>query len=322
MMDASEDKLYWLLKNLDFKWILFGIGCLLTYLLLDSFILHIFIKKMSPKQSFSNSTRVSLIGQYFNCITPFASGGQPMQAYALCSDGLPLSMASTALLSKFIIFQASLVVLTLVCLILKYNFFVTEISSFVITAIIGFFVNFVVLFLLISVGIFPSFTKKLLFFCIKILKKLKLTKFIKRNLDDTDSFVEKINDFHAQFQYVRKNVILGLYSGLLSVFQLIFFFLIPYAIYRSLGLSADSMLTIIAGAAFVMLISAFVPIPGTVLVSEGSFYLLFHIFFQDNFITFAILIWRIITFVLPLIFGAVAVMLKTNKTNKLDNIDP
>ncbi len=317
MIDASEEKFAWLLQNLHFGWILFGVGSLLAYLWLDSFILHIFIKKMHRQQPFVNSARVSLIGQYFNCITPFASGGQPMQAYALCSDGIPLSIASTALLSKFIIFQAALVVLTLFCLIVKFNFFVTEISSFVMTAIIGFAVNFFVLFLLISVGIFPSFTKKLMFFCIKCIKRFKLTKFIKRDLDNVDDLIVKINDFHAQFQYVRKNVALGLYSGVLSLIQLIFFFLIPYAIYRSLGLYSDDILSIISGAAFVMLISAFIPIPGTVGVSEGSFFLLFNIFFQNHLISFAVLIWRIITFVLPLILGASAVMIKTKKTKIL-----
>ena len=85
-VDGIENILY-VLKNVDYTWVLAGLGCLLILWICDSLTLHIPLKKLYPDQRFSNSIKVTMIGQLFNNITPFSSGGQPMQAYELTKTG-------------------------------------------------------------------------------------------------------------------------------------------------------------------------------------------------------------------------------------------
>ena len=50
-----------------------------------------------------------MIGQLFNNITPFSSGGQPMQAYELNKNGLRVSDSLCAMSMKFIITQLAFI---------------------------------------------------------------------------------------------------------------------------------------------------------------------------------------------------------------------
>ena len=87
-VDGIENIIY-VLKQVDYRWVLAGIGCLIIHWICESVNLHIPIKKMYPNQRVTNSIKVAMIGQLFNNITPFSSGGQPMQAYELNKTGNP-----------------------------------------------------------------------------------------------------------------------------------------------------------------------------------------------------------------------------------------
>ena len=59
------------------EYMLLSVGCMMIYWLLESVNLHLVAKEVHPHLKFKDSVTVSMIGQYFNCITPFSSGGQP-----------------------------------------------------------------------------------------------------------------------------------------------------------------------------------------------------------------------------------------------------
>lgn len=60
-----------LLKSVDYKWVILGIGILILFWFCESLTLHIPLKIMYKNQKFSNSFKVSMIGQLFNNITHF-----------------------------------------------------------------------------------------------------------------------------------------------------------------------------------------------------------------------------------------------------------
>ena len=77
------DNILNLLNSVNYIWVLAGFLCLLGVWLCDSLTLHIPLKRLYPNQKLTNSIKVTMLGQLFNNITPFSSGGQPMQAYEL-----------------------------------------------------------------------------------------------------------------------------------------------------------------------------------------------------------------------------------------------
>ncbi|WP_052446898.1 lysylphosphatidylglycerol synthase transmembrane domain-containing protein [Candidatus Soleaferrea massiliensis] len=283
-------------------WILLGLLCMVIYWALEAGILHMFIGKLDRKVKFGETLRVSMIGQLFNCVTPFASGGQPIQAYYLTKYGMNLGGAITALLSKFIVYQSVLTLFSAVVLIFKFNSFNSEISGFKFLTLIGFIVNLAVILFLISIAFFEKTLKKASRGIVRFLGKIHILK----NPDKTIKHIFKdIEEFHDGMKFMGRNVKTLVFSALLSLVQLTVFFSVAYVVYRSFGLhdpSAD-MFSLISAQAFVLMISSFMPLPGAVGAAEGSFFLFFSIFFPSNVINFGILVWRLLTFYLPIVVG-------------------
>ena len=102
-----------------------AILCMVGYWLFESLALYLVANRMHQKLSFSESIKTSMVGQLFNCITPFASGGQPIQAYRLKQFGIPVGKASCILLAKFIVYQVVLTIYSLILILLRFSFFVS-----------------------------------------------------------------------------------------------------------------------------------------------------------------------------------------------------
>ena len=121
--------------------------------------------------------------------------------------------------------------------------------------------------------------------------------------------------FHENISEMSKNKRLIVRIGLLTIAQLTSYFLIPYTVYRAFGLKGTEVFVIISAAAFIVMFSSCVPIPGSSGVAEGSFFLLFQLFFPQAILPTAVLCWRIITFYVPLCLGGVITALP-NQENR------
>ena len=99
---------------------------------------------------------------------------------------------------------------------------------------------------------------------------------------------------------------------LVATLQSLAYYSITYMIYRAFGNTGISFWQIIPVQAFLLLIMTFVPTPGSGLAAEGGFLLLFQSIFQNGTINMSILFWRIYTFYLPIIVGALFLLKKDN----------
>ena len=94
-----------------------------------------------------------------------------------------------------------------------------------------------------------------------------------------------------------------------NIIQLTAYFSISFIIYIGFGLSGTDYFTIISCQAFVLMISAFMPLPGALGAAEGSYTLFFSKIFVDGegnkFVGISTFIWRFLTFYLPIIVGLV-----------------
>ncbi|MGI6193147.1 MAG: lysylphosphatidylglycerol synthase transmembrane domain-containing protein, partial [Christensenellales bacterium] len=93
-------------------------------------------------------------------------------------------------------------------------------------------------------------------------------------------------------------------SYFLTFLQLCCYFLIPYCVYRAFGLVGAPVFMMVSAAAYVYMISSFMPLPGGSGAAESSFYMLFLLFFSNSVIAPAMLLWRTITYYSCLIAGA------------------
>lgn len=296
-------------------YILLSIGCMIVYWFLESVNLHLVTKEVFPKQKFKDSLSVSMIGQYFNCITPFSSGGQPIQAYYLVKFGVPLGSSLTALLSKFIAYQAMLTVYSAVILIFRLNYVLNTSPAMMPLVIIGFIVNSAVIAGLLMLAFFRKPTVKIAHFTIRLLGKIHIVKDVDAKLKYIDDEMEM---YYQNFQFIKKRPMLILKLCFFTVIQLTVYFAISYVIYLAFGLSGCDFLTIISCQAFVLMISAFVPLPGALGAAEGSYVLFFKDIF-GQYVTLSTVIWRFLTFYLAIIAGMTVSLIVNKKNNFGEN---
>ena len=306
------------ITTMDYSWILIGCLCMVVYWLLEALCLYTVTKKTYKEESFRTSLRVSMIGQLFNCITPFSSGGQPIQAAVMVNDGKKLSDSASILLIKFIVYQATLVVYTLVLIIFKYAYFKSIVSNFVYLALIGFAINLAIIVFLILIGVNQKIVYTVVSWFYKLLAKIKLVKSPEEKLKHLHS---SINNFHEQFKIIQKEKMMIIKLFIYTIIQLTVFFFVTYAVYKAFGQSGASIINIISAQAFLMMIMAFVPIPGAGIAAEGGFLVIFSTFFEKAVINMAILFWRIYTFYLPIVIGTVFLVLNNKNSKDKINLD-
>ena len=310
------DNIITVLHQVDYKWVLGGLGCLLITWICETITLHHQMKKMYPHQTITNSIKVTMIGLLFNNVTPFSSGGQPMQAYELTKTGKRVSDSLSALAIKFIITQIALVVTTLVVVAIEFDFFANLMQNFVWLAIVGFAINILAIIVVIIAGIkkraITIFTTPI----IKFLGKIRIIKNPDKTIEKLD---ESIDNFRGQFQFMRKQKKMVLLMFLTAVIQSLAYYSITYMVYRAFGNYGISFWQIIPVQAFLLLLMTFIPTPGSGLGAEGGFLLLFNSIFKEGTINMSILFWRIYTFYLPIIIGAFFLIpTKKNKELKID----
>lgn len=273
--------------------------CMVGYWFLESWILHLVTKEVNPGHKFKNSFITSMIGQYFNCITPFSSGGQPIQAYYMVKFGVPLGSALTALLSKFIIYQSVLTVYSVIILIFRLSYVVETNALMLPLVIIGFIVNTAVIAGLLMLAFFRKPTTKIAHFAVKLLGKLHIVKDVDEKLKYMDGEMEM---YYENFQFIKKRPLLLLQMCFYTVIQLTLFFGISFVIYLAFGLEGWDFLTIISCQAFVSMVSAFVPLPGALGAAEGSYVLFYGRIFGEH-VGLSTVIWRLLTFYLAIVAG-------------------
>ena len=283
-------------------WILAARGLMVVYWVFESLGLHLAVSRFVPTQNPGDTFCATMIGQFFNCITPFSSGGQPMQAWYLVKKGVSLSFASCSLLIKFIVYQFVLTIYSALTLLLCFKSFAGRISSIGWLIFVGFGVNLLVITGLLCLGFLRRPTEKVLYGSVSLLKKVKLIS--EQAASKAKERIQKeLMEFYEGFAQIRQDIGGILAMSALTAVQLTAFFLIPLCIFYAFGLGKADVLLMICAGAFVLNFTSFIPLPGAAAGAEIGFHTIFSIFFPTHILSVAILFWRLLTFYLPICVG-------------------
>ena len=302
---VSEQGLMDLVENIskfNKPWILIAVGCQAAMVLVDGFILYRLIKSYDENYTPKKAFKATAVGQFYSAITPAAVGGQPMQVYCLTKQKVDTAVASSCLLQKFLVYQTTITIYSFVAMLCNLDLFYGQLKNLMLSlALFGFLSHLVVV---VFIFIF-SFNQKLSHAIVKfVFRLLSKTKLVKNPSETIQKLEQQIQFFHESNTKLYKNKKLLISMFILTAVQLTFMFAIPFTIYKAFNLSGAHPLDMITAQAFVTMVSAFMPLPGGSGAAEGSFYVFFKIFFMENTIKSAILIWRIITYFMTILVFA------------------
>ena len=341
----------------DVRYLLAVVGIMVGCILVRSFLYFCFAHLFVRKYHFHQAIAVDQIGQFYNAITPGASGGQIMQAYTYKKQGVPVSSAVSILAMYSIMYQFILIVFGTVSLAVKYDFITKlgeipteiKINDVVVLSnlpiwpltIIGFILNVGVIGIVFLMGYWHGFHNFIMGPVVTLLGKIKLVK----NPDKTrENLRIQVENFKIEFRRLSTNIPFLLLVIASFVVYMSIKFSIPYFVGKALGNQSQSasFLDCIFLSNYHQMVTGLIPVPGSVGVSEFVFYNLFmnegnwkESFFlvldelgnpdpaaTRTLCRSALLIWRSSTFVIPiLIGGVVAAFYRSSPKNEIHTGD-
>lgn len=298
----SIGTLWNLLNRLRPQWVFCAVASVVVTWFLEGFCLHLLCLHLYPEWTYWRSVSVGMIGLLYSALTPFSTGGQPMQIYSMHKMGMDTGKAGSIIAVKTLTYQVVMVLYSLVAVAAKLHFFQTSVSNFSFVTIIGLLSNSVFIVLVFLFMISENITDRVLTAIIQFLHKIKL---VRHPQERYEKIHKQLEMFHNASKLMGNSTKLYLTVMGLSVFQITLGSLVPYFIYRSFGMHDAPVTTMVAAQVFVQMVSAFVPLPGASGGAEGSFYIFFGMFFQSAILP-TILLWRFLTYYSNILFGGIA----------------
>ena len=337
--DAREIGHY--LSTADGLFLLIILAVMAGCILVRSFILFCFAHLFTRKYHFHQAIAVDQIGQFYNAITPGASGGQIMQAYTYKKQGVQISSAVSILAMYSIVYQVVLIVFGTISFIIKYDFIISigyiqtgikinevpmNIPIWPLT-IVGFLLNVGVIFIVFLMGYWHGFHNFVMGPVVTLLHKIKIVK-------DPDKTREnlriQVENFKIEFRRLSTNIPFLILVVVSFTAYIILKFSIPFFVGKALHNESTNagFWDCIFLSNYHQMITGLIPIPGSAGVSEFVFYNLFlneahpekGFFFMSALSEFAVgaatdvdasrtlcraslLVWRSSTFVIPILIG-------------------
>ena len=347
--DANE--IFHTLASARVNYLLIIVGIMVGCIAVRSFIYFCFAHLFTRKYHFHQAIAVDQIGQFYNAITPGASGGQIMQAYTYKKQGVPISGAVSILAMYSIVYQIILIVFGTVSFIVKYDFITAlgyiptsiKINEVPINlpiwplTIVGFLLNVGVIAIVFLMGYWHGFHNFIMGPVVGFLGKLKIVK----NPDKTrENLRIQVENFKIEFRRLSTNIPFLILVVVSFSAYMVLKFCIPFFVGKALGnqSTAASFWDCIFLSNYHQMITGLIPIPGSAGVSEFVFY---NLFMNENdpasgfFCIFnelgnpdkdatrtlcrsALLIWRSSTFVIPILIGGfVAAFYRSSPKNEV-----
>lgn len=292
------------LQNVDFIYILVAIAFYFLSLVFRGYSNYLIIND-KKKVSLLEAIKLNTIIQFVNGITPFATGGQPVEIYLLVKRKIPAAKAANQTIQGFIFYQIALVICGISAVIYNHRYLIfPKIKILQIGIVGGFLLNIAVVIILLSI----SFSKKAIASIVKV--TIKIFKILKIKINE-EKINKKIEEYHQGFYAIKKRKHLATTGIILNVLGLLCLYIVPLFIIKSLDTSYQiNFANIIVASSYVYIIGSFIPIPGSSGGIEYAFSQYFGFIIPNNTISAVLILWRAITYYLGIIMGAILLNIK------------
>ena len=300
------------IMTMNIWYLLVAFFLLILFWIFRTYPIYTFCKKINKDFKYKSAFQLTLRTQFFNAVTPFATGGQPYQIYYLKQTDIDYASATSIVLENFIVYQIALVILGIVALITNNTFHIFKSVPLLQKLIaLGFFMNTFMIVIMFVLAFSKKVSKFLIDIAILLLTKLHIVKNKEKKLEEWD---KNINHFNKSAKILLKDKSTFIFNIVCNFIALCCLYLIPVFILYSMGIfNAFNPGVGIVTSAYIMIIGSFVPIPGGSGGLEYGFMQFYGTFISGSTLSAVMLIWRFITYYFGIIVGAIALNIKRVK---------
>ena len=260
------------MRRADVRWLLPGLLCVVFFIWGESIIIWYMMHSFQIPVKRRTCFLFSSVGFFFSCITPSASGGQPMQIYFMKKDKLPIPVTTLVLMIVTITYKAVLVVIGIVIWIFGRGFLEGYLGQYMWVFYLGVGLNiFCVTFMMILVFA-PGLAKWIM---VKGLKLIEHFRFLKPKTTRLEKLEASMDQYHETAAFWASHKLVILKVLLITMAQRILLFTVTYWVYRSLGFHGYSSITLTILQSVISVSVDMLPLPGGMGISETLFLKIF-----------------------------------------------
>lgn len=325
LLDPDVEQIIPTLQSANSMWLLFAFACIILSYASDGAMFHIICRLMKTPQGMLDGAITTMTGFFYSALTPFQSGGQPMQIIRLRARGVPVGSATSTMVVKFLAWQFSAFgVATAGLIVMDQNIALVNAGTKTLIYV-GWALNLAILLIVFFALLYPSgilsIGKRLLAFlhCHRIILRKA------ERYEKVDATWERtISDYGTATKFLLASKLKALPIFLFGLLEVVFYMLVTYCIYRAFSLSAYNALQIVLLQSVLTLGVSFIPLPGASIASEGGFYSMFTTVFGSALRFPSLLLWRFFTYYMNILVGLVFVLIDgfrgSKKTPPDDNL--
>lgn len=279
-----------IMKLVNKKFIFIGFLIMVLYIILECTIINILIKTIQKTKVRFLAVKIAMMGFYYNLVTPFASGSQPMQIYALNKYDINLSKSIAIVTNKTVLFQTVVTIYSAVIIFLNIEVLKNELPSMLVLMSIGMVMNIVSLLGGMLIVLTPNTMKIIVKVIVNILYRLNIFKSLNKKIHTINKFIDEYSYSIKLFIKNKKALCLSI---ILTIIQLTVFFSISYCVYKAFNLNGLSLFDVLALQVFLYMSVSPIPTPGNVGANEVAFLTIFSNVFPGKIIGYSVFLYSI-----------------------------
>lgn len=279
-----------IIKLVNKKFIFIGFLIMVLYIILECTIINILIKTIQKTKVRFLAVKIAMMGFYYNLATPFASGSQPMQIYALNKYDINLSKSIAIVTNKTVLFQTVVTIYSAVIIFLNIEILKNELPSMLVLMSIGMVMNIVSLVGGMLIVLTPNTMKIIVKVIVNILYRLNIFKSLNKKIHTINKFIDEYSYSIKLFIKNKKALFLSI---ILTIIQLTVFFSISYCVYKAFNLNGLSIFEVLSLQVFLYMSVSPIPTPGNVGANEFAFLTIFANVFPGNIIGYSVFLYSI-----------------------------
>ena len=290
------------LETADFTYVLPGILCVLCFILGESVIIFYLMRTLGTRVRLSHCCLYSFIGFFYCCITPSASGGQPMQIVYMRKDGLPVAVSTVVLAIITIVYKLVLVLMGAAVLLLRPDGLMVYLDPVEPLLYLGLGLNVVCIAALLLLVFQAELVRVMADWVLALVNKIRPF----RNLQKQEDRLERIlTQYQGTAEYYRSHKHVIVHVFLITLVQRLALFMVTWFTYRAFHLSGHSMPVVVSLQAMISVAADMLPLPGGMGVSENLFLDIFNRIFGEDLVLPGMMISRGISYYTQLLISAV-----------------
>lgn len=188
------------LQTAEIKFVLPSIVLVVLFILGESVVIYYLLGTLGIKVGFFRCSLYSFIGFFYSCVTPSASGGQPMQVIAMKKDKIPVASSTVVLAIVTITYKLVLVISGLAVLFIRPESIMKYLEPVETIMYVGLALNIVCIAILLNLVFYPKMVRSCAEWGLALWNRIRPAK-------------------HPEKQKMRLNALLGQYTGTAEYFK-------------------------------------------------------------------------------------------------------